>query len=156
MKNIKTILIIALIFGYSYPAICQSNCYEKFLNCKETTIELFRNNNQSNTDKLTDQIVEMQICDPALGEKYTNWYNNFVESYKENLDSETANLKNEKAQLAQEAANTKKNMYKNLETNIQDMGKNIETNTKNKNSKTNGMSQEDYDALHPYGAGSIR
>jgi hypothetical protein len=108
MKNhYKYITLLLLIVSF---AKAQSNhCQEKLLNCKEIVINGFRNNDINFTNKLSDELLKLQLCDATLCKQFTNWYENFAVNYKTQMDSELQNLQNEKYQIEQQTQTVRTN-----------------------------------------------
>lgn len=153
MKNqYKFFTIIILI---SSLASAQSyQCQEKLLNCKEMVINGFKNNDVSFTNKLSDELVQMQQCDPTLGAKFTSWYDNFVANYKTEINNELEQLQREKQSVKDAAEEVRVQSINNSNIRNQQLINQARSNSNSNSNKSNNKTNND--DLHPFGAGSIR
>lgn len=108
MKNHYKYLSV-LLFVSSFANAQSNNCLEKFLNCKEIVINAFKDNNTNFTNKLSDELTQMQICDPSLGAKFTLWYQNFADNYKTQMNDELLQLQKDKQQVQHETSQVRTN-----------------------------------------------
>lgn len=150
-KQYKFFAILLLIA--SFTSAQSYHCQEKLLNCKEMVIKGFKNNDVSFTNKLSDELVQMQLCDPTLGAKFTSWYDNFVANYKTEMNNELEQLQREKQQVKDAAEEVRVQSINNSNMRNQQI---INQARGNSNSSKSNSSKTNNDDLHPFGAGSIR
>jgi hypothetical protein len=148
-KQYKYFLFLVVITSFTYA---QSNrCYERFVNCKEIVINGFKNNDPNVSNKLTDELVAMQMCDSSLGAKFTAWYQNFATNYKTQINDELMQLQQEKQQVQEQTSQVRTNTSNAIIKQNQkymEQSKNNAQNNNNVNSK-NTNSQEKRTPLGP-------
>ncbi len=140
-KTLKTAIFIVLI--NLTPKLSAQTCEDRFVNCKSMVIESLKNNDTNSTKALSDELYQMAICDGNLVIKFNNWYGNFIENYKTNMEQEINNLKSEKEQLKQTANQLNTNAWQNASKTFQQNANQIQYNRNQKAKSSQAYSCDD-------------